>query len=480
MNGKSPGRFKFTFRDDYEFNYSIIIDILYLEGKPVLQVIDAATSFGAARFLKDMTARHAWDALRACWIDLYQGPPDCIVHDAGKNFTSTEFKQLASSMAITIKEVPVEAHNSVGKVERYHAPLRGAYDILREELRDEKVDREMILQMAVKAVNDSAGPDGIVPTLLVFGAYPRMTELDPPSSSIVMRARAIRAAIKELRRLHAKRQVHEALAMRNGPDTITTLNLPLQSDVRVWREKDGWNGPYKLLAVDGETCVVDMPHGPTKFRSTTVKPYYREELVESAAEDCQGDEDVAATEPEEPIEAQRRGRGRPPRSRNRPKPQVAVRRSNRRQATDTEDAEDQFTNAIQEGRDISMTFMTNKERADMELSVKLRNEGVITTPGSPFEQAQNKEIEGLLAKGVLDFVQYDPNKYAGVRIFNPRLVNEIKGKATGTPFDKSRLVIQAYNDEGKSMILTQSPTIQRASKRGQFHVRSLLVGHERH
>jgi di/tripeptidase len=103
------------------------------------------------------------------------------VHDAGKNFTSTEFKQLASSMSIKVREVPVEAHNSVGKVERYHGPLRRAYEILREELKDENIDREMILQMAVKAVNDSAGPDGIVPTLLVFGAYPRMTEIDPLS-----------------------------------------------------------------------------------------------------------------------------------------------------------------------------------------------------------------------------------------------------------------------------------------------------------
>jgi hypothetical protein len=43
-------------------------------------------------------------------------------------------------------------------------------------------------------------------------------------------------------------------------------------------------------------------------------------------------------------------------------------------------------------------------------------------------------------------------------------VHEIKGKTT-VPYEKSRLVIQAYNDEGKEMILTQSPTIQRASQR---------------
>ena len=46
-------------------------------------------------------------------IDTYQGPPDYIVHDAGKNFSSTEFRQHAGSMAIETKELPVEAHNSV-------------------------------------------------------------------------------------------------------------------------------------------------------------------------------------------------------------------------------------------------------------------------------------------------------------------------------------------------------------------------------
>ena len=39
--------------------------------------------------------------------------------------------------------------------------------------------------MAVKAVNDTAGPDGLVPTLLVYGAYPRMSKLDPPAPSII-------------------------------------------------------------------------------------------------------------------------------------------------------------------------------------------------------------------------------------------------------------------------------------------------------
>jgi hypothetical protein len=136
-------------------------------------------------------------------------------------------------MSIKVKEVLVKAHNSVGLVERYHAPLRRAYKILKAELKDEHINKEIILQMAVKAVNDSAGPDRIVLILLVFGLYPRMTEINAPSPIIVKRAEAIRAATKEVRRLHAKRQVNNALVMRNGLNTIVTVDLPLQSDVCV-------------------------------------------------------------------------------------------------------------------------------------------------------------------------------------------------------------------------------------------------------
>jgi hypothetical protein len=42
--------------------------------------------------------------------------------------------------------------------------------------------------MAVKAVNDSVGLNKIVLTLLVFGLYLRITEIDPPSPTIAKRA----------------------------------------------------------------------------------------------------------------------------------------------------------------------------------------------------------------------------------------------------------------------------------------------------
>jgi hypothetical protein len=52
--------------------------------------------------------------------------------------------------------------------------------------------------MAVKAINNLAGPDGIIPTLLVFRVYPRITKIDALSLSVTKRAKVIRAATKEV------------------------------------------------------------------------------------------------------------------------------------------------------------------------------------------------------------------------------------------------------------------------------------------
>ena len=73
--------------------------------------------------------------------------------------------------------------------------------------------------MSFKAINDSVGPNGLVPTLLVFGAYPRMTEQEALSPLITQRVTAMRKAIDEVRKSTASRQVNDALNTCNRPST---------------------------------------------------------------------------------------------------------------------------------------------------------------------------------------------------------------------------------------------------------------------
>ncbi len=162
-----------------------------------------------------------------------------------------------------------------------------------------------------------------------------------------------------------------------------------------------------------------MPYGPTDFRSTVVKLYYTDKLskyditiiIETRTEDENKESITVEPNAEGENTVRKRGRGRP-----------------RKNAT--------YTSASL----ISASFISAKEKADFELSVKLRQEGVITTPGKPFEQSDRKEIDALVARGVFAFEQYDEHKHHE-RIFKSRIVREVKGKQTSTPYEKSRLVI---------------------------------------
>src|SRR5450432_2684053 len=136
----------------------------------------------------------------------------------------------------------------------------------------------MALQMSFKAINNTVGPEGLVPTLLVFSAYLRIVESDAPSPSVTQRTNAIKKAMTEIQKLRAKHQITDALNTCNGPRIDAIHDLPPNSPVLVWREGNAnqtrhWDGPDNLLTVKGETCTIQLTSGPTAFRSTVVKPY---------------------------------------------------------------------------------------------------------------------------------------------------------------------------------------------------------------
>ncbi len=92
-------------------------------------------------------------------------------------------------MEIIVKIVSIEAHNFVEIVKRYHNPIRQAYYIILVEIKD--IDLNMALQIAFKAINDIASLNGLILTLLVYGAYSKMTKMDLTSLTISQRAIAL-------------------------------------------------------------------------------------------------------------------------------------------------------------------------------------------------------------------------------------------------------------------------------------------------
>jgi hypothetical protein len=58
--------------------------------------------------------------------------------------------------------------------------------------------------MAFKAINNSTGPNSLIPTLLVFEAYPYMVKSNAPNPTVVKRAVALKKAIEEVKKLKAE------------------------------------------------------------------------------------------------------------------------------------------------------------------------------------------------------------------------------------------------------------------------------------
>ena len=75
-----------------------------------------------------------------------------------------------------------------------------------------------------------------------------------------------------------------------------------------------------------------------------------------------------------------------------------------------------------------------------------------------YNTSRQKEVTGLLEKGVFKAVTFE-DVPRNTRIFNSRFVDKIKNPGTEKIYEKSWLIVQAYNDPEKDLILTQAPII---------------------
>ncbi len=98
------------------------------------------------------------------------------------------------------------------------------------------------------------------------------------------------------------------------------------------------------------------------------------------------------------------------------------------------------------------------------LAVVFKLDSIVHIAFSQFAASRQKEINDLIEKSVFQSVNKN-DVSCDVRLFNSGFVNEIKHFEIDKAFEKSRLVIQTFNDQNKNLILIQSSTIQRVSQR---------------
>ena len=83
---------------------------------------------------------------------------------------------------------------------------------------------------------------------------------------------------------------------------------------------------------------------------------------------------------------------------------------------------------------------------------------------SSFMKSRRKEVNELLKKECFEVV-FIESIFESICIFNSRFVDKIKHEKTTAIFEKSRLIVQIYNDHDKTIILTQISIMQRMNQR---------------
>lgn len=121
--------------------------------------------------------------------------------------------------------------------------------------------------MAVYAVNNTVGPEGLCPTLCIFGILPRPARKSFAPNQVA-RAKAIDDAMIEVDRYQCKRKLEFSKSYKGPmPGEREDLNkLKFGDEVLVYRQKSKTReGPFRFINKGGETVCVEFPHGRRIF-----------------------------------------------------------------------------------------------------------------------------------------------------------------------------------------------------------------------
>ncbi len=267
----APMRFRVSMgHKNVRFNARAYIYIMYLEERPALHIVDEATRFSVARFLPKISTESVWEAILLSWSSVYTELPQHIMVDEGSQFRKV-LGELATLHNVNLEKSGIQSHNSIGIGERYHKPLRDTYRKLKCD--HPSMRHQLLLALAVKAMNDTLGPEGTVPSALVFGEFPSIRAFEGTviaRPSLAERPEVARETRRYTAKSLAQSRVRRALHHQMPPAMDRTHNPG--DKVLLWRHKvverriGQWVGPYIVTSYDAQAKIVlvqqdaDSPH----------------------------------------------------------------------------------------------------------------------------------------------------------------------------------------------------------------------------
>lgn len=99
------------------------IDLLWIDGKPILHIVDTGKHYKNAIEIRSKRTEDIWTAFVEGWASTYIGYHDVLRIDQETTFTSSYLIDASTAHGIYLRFSGTEFHKSTGAVERYHDPL---------------------------------------------------------------------------------------------------------------------------------------------------------------------------------------------------------------------------------------------------------------------------------------------------------------------------------------------------------------------
>nr|AHF58602.1 polyprotein [Chondrus crispus] len=435
LHAPRPLRFTATIPEGIVFNRMAILDLMWIQNQPLLHVVDHDTHYSAARFLRGESTKDVWETFLHCWVTMYVGLPDILKADSGSVFTSKRWNEYAENAGVVVEISPVENSNALGAGERYHDPLRRIY--LKVKHDHPGYTKELILSISNKAMNDTCGPEGLVPTILVFGAIPKIAAQPSGQPTQEQRMNLMQTARAEMEKITARLRMKTILKKRTPSSSHATVS---EGDpVLVWRKRGKhslWTGPFEVIAVHGKIITISEDNGRARdFNASCVKIYLEDDhdlhanrASISREESSLSEESSTGTE------------------------SASEKDDDWERDPDWDIEEDNifydFNSAGDQGVYLTETLPINDVRGREER----------------FMSAKKKELEGLEKMGTWKRVA-SKDMPEGANLLGTRFALAIKNAGTPEEKPKARLVVQGHTDRDKFNVIHDSTALHQRSIR---------------
>lgn len=266
---KPPPRPAVGFPLATDFNETVAMDIKFINGEPVLHLIDHATRYSSGCRVRNKKPETIVQAILSHWIRIF-GCPKQFLSDNGGEFVNQEFLEMCEKFNIICKTTAAESAWSNGLCERHNAVIG---DMVSKIIAESQCSLDLAIPWAICAKNALSNVFGFAPNQLVFGGNISLPSVHSDKPSAQNSTGTSTWISKHLIALHRARQAFiaqescEKLRRALNKQTRSFSDMVYQNGDDVYYKRNNnteWHGPARVLGRDSAQYL--LKHGGTYVR----------------------------------------------------------------------------------------------------------------------------------------------------------------------------------------------------------------------